>query len=597
MLRARIFLNQVPFLVLPLAVGAFAIIHFTRLASRVDATVSGNYRHILLAEAMRSDLTKMEREAWLDSAGTAPPTPAFKEMQARFETNLTLLTNSVLFAGDENFNAKLASKCEAFKRALSSLAAGDNVKKRQLVYQAEVGPSVLAVDVALQKVRDINNEAILATQESIERIKRDITRPVMIGMGVALLLSIYLFFRMGRSVLEPIKALTLATREVQEGKWNQAVPVFSRDELGELAKSFNAMATQIQEFRRNAGDEIVRLHRTMETTLASFPDPIFVLNQRGCIELKNPAAAGFATALRLENTLPKPLLTIAEQVLATGKNFLPYGFDAVASFRFGAEEKSFLPRVLAMPDRQGTLFVLYDVTRFRLLDAAKSNLVATVSHELKTPLTGVRLALHLLLERNIGPLNAKQDELLQRARDDAERLLRMLNDLLDLARLEEGNAELHREPVAPAELIEAVAHELAGPASRKGLKLAYSAEPDLPSVFADRQRINHVFANLVSNAIKHSPEGGEVVLHAARGEGEGVEFTVSDEGPGIPEEFQVRIFDRFFRVPGQEKTGAGLGLSIAREITVAHGGRIAVKSVPGKGSTFHVVLPVGNGES
>ncbi len=332
----------------------------------------------------------------------------------------------------------------------------------------------------------------------------------------------------------------------------------------------------------------------METTLASFPDPIFVLGRDRCIELQNVSAQALASGLGLRNQLPDRLDAIAQATLATGEDFLPHTFDAVVSYRVGEADKFFLPRVLAMKDKKGAplgvAVVLYDVTRFRLLDAAKSNLVATVSHELKTPLTSVRMALHILAEKNVGSLTPKQDELVTTAREDAERLLHILNDLLDLARLDEGRAELRREEVAPIELLQGVKRELTEAIAAKGLQVSCQATPDLPAVFVDRQRIRHVFRNLIHNAIKHSPDGGQLQLRATSANGEGVQFTVTDQGQGVPEEFQARIFDRFFRVPGQSKTGAGLGLSIAREITVAHGGRIGVKSQPGQGSTFYVIL-------
>jgi len=332
----------------------------------------------------------------------------------------------------------------------------------------------------------------------------------------------------------------------------------------------------------------------METTLASFPDPIFVLNQDGGIELKNPAADDLTASLHINGQLPDRLQTIARKALDSGENFLPHSFDEAVSWRINGAEKSFLPRVLAMRDKDnalnGVAVVLYDVTRFRLLDSAKTNLVATVSHELNTPLTSVRMALHLLLEKSVGTLTPKQDELLQTARNDTERLLRILNDLLDLARLDAGGDGLRKERIAPAELLRAVVEETAHKASARGLRMNCRIEPGLPRVAVDRQRISHVFNNLIANAIRYSPVGGEILLGAARAEEGGVEFSVSDQGPGIPEEYHARIFERFFRVPGQTQKGAGLGLSIAREITVAHGGRIGVKSPPGRGSTFFAVL-------
>jgi signal transduction histidine kinase len=453
------------------------------------------------------------------------------------------------------------------------------------------GPSGLTgFDSLLQRIRDLNHQAILATSQNIQKITRDVTRLMVIGMVIALVISAYACYQLSRSILGPIQLLTKATRELGEGKLDQPVPAVPRDELGELARSFNKMAAQLQEYRQSTTEKIVRLHRTMETTLASFPDPIFVLNRSGLIELKNPAADELISSLQLNNELPVRLQTITKKTLESGEDFLPHSFNDVVFYRINGAGKFFLPRILATRDKENALFgvavVLYDVTRFRLLDAAKTNLVGTVSHELKTPLTSVRMTLHMLLEKTVGALTPKQDELLQMARNDTERLLRILNDLLDLTRLEEGGAELHKEKVPPTELLQSVMDEMGDRVSAKSLKMNCAVEPDLPAVFVDRQRISHVFTNLVTNAIKHSPAGGEILLRAALAADNELQFSVIDQGPGIPEEYQTRIFDRFFRVPGQIKTGAGLGLSIAREITVAHGGRIGVRSSPEGSSTF-----------
>ncbi len=417
---------------------------------------------------------------------------------------------------------------------------------------------------------------------------------MIFGMVLALLISAYAGYQLSRSIIEPIQLLTRATRELGEGKMDQPVPVTTKDELGELAQAFNKMAAQLQEYRQSTTEEIVRAHRTMEATLASFPDPIFVLDKDGHIELKNPAADGLASGLQLEGRLPDKLQLIAQNSLVSGESFLPDSFNEVITYRINDVDKFFLPRILAMRNKEDALFgvavVLYDITRFRLLDAAKTDLVATVSHELKSPLTSVRMALHVLLEKTVGELTPKQDELLQAARNDTERQLRILNDLLDLARLEEGNDGLRKTPAAPAELLTSVMKEMTDKINAKGLNVNFSIETDLPAILVDRQRINHVFTNLLSNAIKHSPEKGDITLGAKLVKDHNVEFSVTDRGPGIPEEFHSRIFDRFFRVPGQSQAGAGLGLSIAREITLAHGGQIGVRSAPGQGCCFYVVL-------
>ncbi len=596
MLRTRLFLNLTPFAAILLAIGALAIVLFSRLAGSVDASVRDNYQSVAAAQSMSLAVLGMEKVLLQDAEeeeGAAEA--AFIRHQQRFEENLQIQLRSITLPREQELTDELVTAYRSFLGEVTALRAIRNAETRQQHYAQEFVPRLLSLLALLDRIRDLNNQAILGTNRSIQQIAGHVTRLMGIGMAVALILFAYASYRLGRSILQPIKALTRATGELGAGRLEHPVPVVSRDELGQLAKAFNQMAAQLHAYRQSTSDEIVRLHRTMESTLASFPDPIFVLNETGGIELKNPAAEALAASLQIQDRLPAHLQEAAAKVLSAGENFLPHSFKEVVSFRLNGEEKSFLPRILAMRNKAQALFgvavVLYEVTRFRLLDHAKTDLVATVSHELKTPLTSVRMVLHLLLEKTIGPLTPKQGELLETAREDTERLLRILNDLLDLTRLEEGHSELHLESVAPAELVRQAGEEMREAIAAGHLRLRVELPAaELPAVWVDRQRVNHVFTNLISNAIKHSPAGAEILVRAAATETGEVQFSVLDEGPGVPDEYKVRIFDRFFRVPGQQKSGAGLGLSIAREIVLAHGGHIAVKRRPGQGSEFYFVL-------
>ena len=594
MLRTRLFLNLLPLAVILLATGGYAIVLFWRLGAHIDTAVAAQYRSVLAAEQMTLALSGMDRETWAATGGGTGESSSFAQQQKRFEENLDHQLKNVALAGEKELNRQLTDNYEAFRRSVLKLRTLSEPKTRNQLYEHEITPALLKMRTLLNKILDLNQQAISGTGARVRQTTREVTRLMVAGLVVALVIFVYASFQLTRSVLRPIQQLTNATRELGRGNLNQAVPILSRDELGDLAQAFNRMVNQLQEYRESTSEEIVRLHRTMETTLASFPDPIFVLNKAGAIELKNPAAEELTAALSWNGQLPPRLHEITQHTRERGEHFLPHTFDQVLSYRVNGSEKFFLPRVLAMRDKQEELFgvavVLYDVTRFRLLDAAKTHLVATVSHELKTPLTSVRMALHLLLEKTLGALNPKQDELLEAARNDAERLLRILNNLLDLARLEEGNGELQKESVTPEALLQSVKDEMVDKISSKRLIIECTTDPGLPSVLVDRQRIGHVFANLFTNAVKHSPPGGRILLRALPAETGWVQFTVADQGPGIAEEYQGRIFDRFFRVPGQSKTGAGLGLSIAREITLAHGGRIGVDSSPGRGAIFYVTL-------
>ena len=220
----------------------------------------------------------------------------------------------------------------------------------------------------------------------------------------------------------------------------------------------------------------------------------------------------------------------------------------------------------------------------------KSNLVAVVSHELKTPLTSLRMATHLLLDEKIGFLTAKQTELVISARDDAARLQSIVDGLLDISRLESGRDLMDLKATDARTLIERALGAVRSAFSDKGVELECELPDDLPQVNADEVRIAHVFGNLLSNALRYTPSGGRVCVSAQRS-AEGVEFRVEDTGIGVPAAHRTRIFERFYRVPGQVPAGAGLGLAIAKEIVLAHGGQIWLADQAAAGSTFCFAIP------
>jgi signal transduction histidine kinase len=200
------------------------------------------------------------------------------------------------------------------------------------------------------------------------------------------------------------------------------------------------------------------------------------------------------------------------------------------------------------------------------------------------------MAIHLLLEEKVGPLTEKQVELLVAANEDSDRLHNILNNLLDINRIESGRAQIEFRAVSPHSIVSEVVESFRRVAQDQGVSLRVDLPDDLPGVQADTTRINHVFGNLLTNALKYTPPGGKITI-SAKADEERVQFFVSDTGRGIPSKYLPKIFEQFFRVPNQGKeTGAGLGLAIVKEIVEAHGGTVGVKSTEGKGATFTFTL-------
>jgi PAS domain S-box-containing protein len=369
----------------------------------------------------------------------------------------------------------------------------------------------------------------------------------------------------------------------------RAVPV--RDEEGHVQAWFGTH-TDIDS-RKRAEERFVRLNETLIYILEAIPDVVFVVAPDGEIEFRNPAASRFMGAAGL-NSLPPAIRAELDRVLTTGEHHLPTDFKTVHRFVIDHQERFFLNRIVCMmtPEQRvfGAVAMLQDITEFRLLDEVKTNLLATVSHELKTPLTGVLTALMVLLEQAWGPLNPKQTELLSIARNDSERLLRTLLTLLDLTRFESSALGLRFETATAEELVRAAVEEVGATASNAGVIITTEVDSGLPPVVVDRERIRHVLTNFLTNAVKFSPRGEKISVRVRRENGE-IYFSVSDRGPGVAAEYQSRIFEKFFRIPDAPHAGAGLGLSIAREFVRAHGGRIGVRSEPGNGSEFYFGLP------
>jgi signal transduction histidine kinase len=579
-----------------LGIGAYAVVLFVRLARELDRVVTMNYQTVMASQDLTLSLARMQSAVRLGiEADTDEASTAFRRQVAMFEAQLARQRQSAGAGRVRELTGELAQSFRALHAAGATTLAEGSRSNRRRDYDQVFYPASLRIQILIDELGQSGRRAILAANESAERILRQVVTLMAGAILVGVMLSGYAGYRFARSILVPIQTLTRATRELAKGEPTMPVQVRSRDELATLAAAFNEMAAQLQEFRRNTSAEILRLHRTMRATLASFPDPVYVLGPEGTIELENPSAVALSRGLSVPGDLPPALEALVRETRSSGVSHLPNDFNEVICLRHESHERFYLPRIVAMSDGNGGLVgvaaVLYDLTRFRLLDAMKTNLVATVSHELKTPLTGVRMALHLLYDGSLGTLTPAQLDMVATARDDAERLLRILNDLLDLARLEEGSAGLRREIMTAEELFHGMVSELKDLVAAAGLSLVPESGSELPRVWVDLPRIRHVFANLASNAIKHSPPGGRIVLRADTSDDGALELSIQDEGPGIAPEFQQRIFDRFYRVPGQVTGGAGLGLSIAREIVLAHGGYLGVRSLPGEGCRFFFTLP------
>ncbi|PTX97944.1 ATP-binding protein [Opitutus sp. ER46] len=595
MLRTRLYLGLLPLVLLIIAMGGYAIYVCRDLAGSLSSDLVTNYRAIVACQHMRESARQMY-------GAMTPLTPSDADRQsfadARAAFVRELMAQSAASAGTPR-----ASFVEALDRAFTQFVElGERTVEGDVRRWGVAATNRYdAFGSVLTAIENLTRRDFAAAQQTAARVAQLATSTqqlMVMTMAAAVLLSLFLAWRLAASLLRPIKAFTASVMAVGEGDLEREVPEYSRDELGQLARAFNTMAAKLRAYRDATLARVLRAQRTMEATLTSTPDPVFVVARDGTHEVRNPAAEQLAKSEEFEPGFPPALAEPLARVLASGEHYLPADYSRIITLRVEREDRHYLPRILAVGDKltefRGAAVILQDVTKFRLLDDAKTNLVGTVSHELKTPLTSLRMALYLLVEQRIAGLTPQQNELLEGARDDADRLLRILDNLLDLARLESGASALDRQPVTVGELVSRIAAEARGIIETAEQRLVVEVSPEIEGgeINIDEGRMRHVFMNLLTNASKYSPPGCEIRLVARPADERGfVRFSVHDRGPGIPSDKVGRVFDRFFRATDLPKPGAGLGLAIARELVVAHGGSIACNSTPGEGSEFYFLLP------
>jgi signal transduction histidine kinase len=611
-LRTRILLSLVPLGVLLAGLGIAGFLLLERMGGSIDAILKENYASVQAMFRLNEATERIDSSFEFALAGReADAVKQFENNWIAFDAQYEVESHNVTIHPAEDELVALLKDLRADYRARGrrfyELPHGS--PDRITAYFGRAGdPGLLG---RFREVKEVSNEILRINRENMEQARDEAqatARTALVAFGASLAVVALLVVGAGwyllRTILGPIQAVTDAAHAIGgSGQLDRTVPVFGRDELGRLAVAFNAMTRELRKYRRSNLDRMMRAQKTAQATIDSFSDPVLVVDPGGRVDLTNPAARTIFGVGPTDEGEPGPVWQPPEALrqpftdaLQSQKAHQSEQFDQAVSFRLGDEDRTYLPQVRPIRDPEGNTLgaavVLNDITRFRTLDQFKSDLVATVSHELKTPLTAVRLAIHVLLEETIAPLSPKQTELLVDARDNAERLLALIEQLLALARLQRPRDRGVFLPAEPVELARLAADGVRPRAEDKHVELDLVVNEPVPAVAADAERMVQALSNLLNNAVTYTPTGGKVTLSVAATADNMVELTVSDTGVGIPAEYQPHVFDRFFRIPGQsEEGGTGLGLAIVKEIVSAHKGDITCTSEPAKGTTFRITLP------
>ena len=587
-------------------VGALTMVQIDELGKAIDMILKENYRSVVACQDMKESLERMDSGTLFTLAGNElEGNRLIEEYTSKFRDALNIELGNITLPGEREKAEIIRVLFERYVEVIPLVTGVTrSPEERQADYFSKMQPLFQEIKDVAQDILLMNQtnmyEANNAARRQADTAHRRMLTAIMVSAFLALLFS-YLAHRW---ILHPINRLIESANEIRGGNLDLVLEGGSRDEIGRLSESFNEMAAALRQVRKEDRVNLMRTKRATEEVFKALPTAIAVFDLEGKVEVSTETADrhfGLKPGVLVSDLGYEWLLSLTRKALEEDRIVERDPKNGYVQQFVDNCEYFFQPMVVPIPvgperrEPTGVALILKDVTQVHEQQEMKRGVVSTVSHQLKTPLTSLRMSIHLLLEERIGSLNEKQIELLMVARDDSERLVGILNDLLDISRIESGKSRLALEPATPRALVRDAMEPFLVDAKDKGVTVVNNVSDDLPEVMVDAEKIRHVFANLLSNAFRFTGPGGSVTIRAKQ-EQDRVAFLVEDTGKGIPEEELKHLFEQFYRAPGQdEKSGVGLGLAIAKEIVRAHGGDVGAESVAGKGATFRFTLPLRTG--
>jgi len=602
-IRKKIMLGFGGLLAVVAAIGIMTMAQINDLGRAIDVILRENYRSVIACQEMKESIERIDSGVLFFFLGSETEGRFYVDAYTtRFLKALDIELGNITVPGEKEKANEIQALFQVYRDTIPlvtdtrlplELRRTNYFKQFLPLFKKIKGISQEILEMNQKNMSDANNTA----RKQAASAHRKMLTVILVSACIALLFSLLIH----RWILKPLHKLIDSTNEIRQGNLDLVLKSESNDEIGRLSDAFNAMTASLREVRRNEHLDLVRSRKATEEVFKALPEAIAVFNLDGCIDFSTETADkhfGLKPGACARDLGYNWLITLLQHASQNG--YVVEWTENKGFIQLFIENREYFFQPVAIPiyseheprEYTGTTIILRDVTQVFEQKELKQGVVSTVSHQLRTPLTSLRMSVHLLLEGRVGPINEKQTELLLAARDDSERLSGILDDLIDINRMETGKTNLDLLPVSPQQLVNDGIEPFLTEAKDKGISLMNHVPDDIPPVKADPVRIRHVFSNLVSNALRYTNPGGSIDIKA-QVELNTVRFTVEDTGPGIPQQHLKHLFDQFYRVPSNEyQPGAGLGLAIVKEIVRAHSGEVGVESTPGTGSQFWFTLPL-----
>ncbi|GAA4460387.1 ATP-binding protein [Nibrella saemangeumensis] len=579
-IKTKLFLGLIFLFSIILLLTGLGAFYLNQLAGDSQAILENNYLSLQYTSTMQKALSAL---------GTDP------DALKTFEQSLQKQEQNITEEGEQEL-------IEALSRDFDRLKTGavDSLTR------SRIRGTVLQLD-------DINRQAMFRKNNTARQTAREaLLWLAAVGtLCFGLVLSFILYFP--GYIANPLRELTQSIKQIASRNFEERLHFHSDDEFGELARSFNSMAQKLDEYEHSSLAQLLFEKKRIDTLIQLMPDGIIGLDEHKRVLFANPVACRllsmtetdlvgtYAPDVASVNDVARTLIQdLMNNTPATGESRLLKIPDQgkESYFRKQTHQVTVTCTGEEKPIPAGYVIVLANVTPYQERDQARTNFIATVSHELKTPISGIKLSLKLLEDDRIGPLNEEQTQLVDLLRDDADRLLHITGELLNMAQVESGQIELRLENVSAIDIIEVATSAVRVPAEQKNIHLEVHIPAGLPLVKADPDKASWVLINFLSNAVRHSLDNSPIRI-SARQTNNTVEFCVRDYGTGIRPEDRDRLFDPYFRGAvnlhadkSSPVSGTGLGLSISREFITSMHGEIGILPDISDGAAFYFRLPV-----
>jgi two-component system, NtrC family, sensor histidine kinase KinB len=533
--------------------------------------------------------------------------PQFEANLKIIQQNLQLQKSNITEIGEAELTRSLSDNFSDYLQAIKKVKTEGNFSPN--FYLTSLAPTHAVMIGKIHDILNLNMAAIVRKDQDLQAtIAQVITSLLFIGL-VCIIISLIFIYGFPKYITYPLKKLTRSISQISQHNYQERLDFQSNDEFGQLASSFNRMAEQLYEYENSQLAKILFEKKRTEAVINKMNDAIVGLDENKIILFANPLAISllgiaeekligkYAPDVAATNDLMRSLI----QELMTG--FAEWEKTEYQALKIFADEKEsyFSKEIIDInihptgEERNiliGHVIILKNITSFKELDVAKTNFMATISHELKTPISAIKMSLKLLDDTRVGELNSEQSHLLHNIQEDSDRLLKITGELLNLAQVETGNIQLRLQNTPPDTIINYALGAVKHFTEQKNITIEVLSEANLPNVQADPEKTAWVLINFLSNALRYSPENGKVILQIKK-ENKHLNFSVQDFGVGVPEQYQSKIFERYFQIPesGKANTGTGLGLAISKDFIEAQNGKIGVNSTQGEGSVFYFNLP------